>query len=284
MTATLAIQESVCTFGGSTTLTGVYTPANDENSTKPCALYLTAGLLHHIGPTRLHVEMARELSSQGVAGLRFDLSGAGDSETGSLGGYFVDRSVEEVKQAMSYLEAHHGHKQFVLIGLCSGADDALATALKDERVAGIVLLNGYAYQAGQFAMHRALSFYLPRLFMWEKLRNRLTKLISKETEDVRKNRAALTELDDDFRYIPPQKDTETNLHTLSDAKTDMLFVYTGSEHEDYTYEGQRLQKTHVSERFLKEADHTLILKKDRIKVIGWVSDWFNQSLFQRAKP
>lgn len=302
-TADLAVElsvtnEQVCTFGDNSTLVGVYTPPTNTDSSLPCALFLTAGLLHHVGPTRLHVEMARALSRQNIAGLRFDLSGVGDSETSSMGGYFMDRSVLEVRQAMDFLGEQYGHKQFVLIGLCSGADDALATAQQDSRVSGIVLLNGYAYKAGLFFINRLKIFYLPRLFMWQKVRRKLMKLVrreSKGTEEkteekgVEENKAALAELDDDFRYIPPQQETADVLQNLADSNTDLLFVYTGSEHDDYTYQGQLFAmfpklrgSTHVSERYLKAADHTLILKSDRITVTSWVCEWFDKAKFRRS--
>jgi len=283
------VKEAACVFGENSTLTGVYTPSAVASQSAPCALYLTAGLLHHIGPTRLHVEMARALSDQGIAGLRFDLSGVGDSETSSLGGYFVDRSVNEVTQAMDFLEHQYAHKHFVLIGLCSGADDALATAQKDARVAGVVLLNGYAYRAGQYFLNRLRVLYLPRLFMWHKIRSRINKLINPKTKAEVQAHTALAELDDDFRYIPPQHETENILVNLADAKTDLMFVYTGSEYEEYTYQGQffamfpRLKgNAHITEHYLKEADHTLVLKADRNKVIKWVSSWFHDSKFDRT--
>jgi len=280
--------EKACVFGSDCALTGVYTPSAIANNSQPCALYLTAGLLHHVGPTRLHVELARTLSLQGIAGLRFDLSGVGDSETSSLGGYFLDRSISEVTQAMDYLSEQFGHKRFVLIGLCSGADDAFATAQQDKRVVGIVLLNGYAYKAGLFLINRIHKFYLPRLLMWRKLYNRLSNLFAHKSNSDIQNTTALAELDDDFRYIPPQQETEAALSTLADDKTDILFVYTGSEHEEYTYQGQLFamfpklrNNDHITEHYLEEADHTLILKEDRSKAISLICEWMENALFKR---
>lgn len=291
--------ELACSFQSGCTLTGVYTPAlnTDEPDTgalnkeaqAPCALYITAGLLHHVGPTRLHVELARTLSGQGVAGFRFDLSGAGDSETGSLGGYFMDRSVTEIKDAMAYLQTEIGHQHFVLVGLCSGADDALATAQQDERVSGLVLLNSYAYQAGWFRVHRVIKFYLPRLLVWSKVVNGVKRLLNKTNNTKKNEQAALAQLDDDFRYIPPREETESALASLCQVKTDMLFVYTGSEHEEYTYQGQLFAmfpslkgESTVVEKYLPAADHTLILQQDRHVVITWVSEWFKRAKFERV--
>lgn len=286
--SSLAI-EQVCAFGDNSTLIGVYTPPANTASSQPCAVFLTAGLLHHVGPTRLHVEMARALSQQNVAGLRFDLSGIGDSETSSMGGYFMERSVHEIRQAMDFLQEQYGHERFVLIGLCSGADDALATAQQDNRVSGIVLLNGYAYKAGLFFINRLKIFYFPRLFMWQKVRRKLITLVRRDNNSVKEEKTALAELDDDYRYIPPQQETADSLQKLANSKADLLFVYTGSEHDEYTYQGQlyamfpKLRgNAHVSERYLKAADHTLILKSDRVAVTGWVCEWFKKAKFRRS--
>lgn len=283
------VLETACTFGVNGMLAGVYTPSVQADSSKPCALFLTAGLLHHVGPSRLHVELARALSNHAVAGLRVDLSGVGDSETSSMGGYFMERSINEVMQAMDYLEEHYGHNRFVLIGLCSGADDALATAQRDKRVAGIVLLNGYAYKAGYFFVNRLMKYYLPRLFMWQKIQSRVGKLMCRNSKINKRAEAALNKLDDDYRYIPPLQQTANALASLTKAKTDILFVYTGSEHDVYTYEGQLFDmypqssdNPHLSVRYLEEADHTLILKSDRSTVIGWVCDWFDEVTLSRS--
>ncbi len=290
--------ELACSFRSGCILTGVYTPtlniaalemdARNVDVQRPCALYITAGLLHHIGPTRLHVELARTLSDQGVAGFRFDLSGAGDSETGSLGGYFMDRSVTEIKDAMTYLQTEFGHQHFVLVGLCSGADDALATAQQDERVSGLVLLNSYAYQAGLFRVHRVIKYYLPRLLVWSKVVNGIKRLLKKTKTTPNNEQAALAQLDDDFRHIPPRDETEAALTSLCQVNTDMLFVYTGSEHEEYTYQGQLFAmfpslkgESTVVEKYLPAADHTLILQQDRYTVITWVSEWFKHARFER---
>ncbi|MGQ7845918.1 alpha/beta fold hydrolase [Granulosicoccus sp. 3-233] len=306
---TVHARETACTFGTDCQLTGVFTEASGEHHEQACALFLTAGLLHHIGPTRLHVELARSLAAQGVAGLRFDLSGAGDSEPSSLGGDYRQRPVREVTQAMDYLQAHHGKQRFVLLGLCSGADDALATAQQDPRVVGVVLLNGYAYPAGRFRFYRILRFYMPRLFVWQKLRNGAGRLLrrllprqpaatavstSSASVDVEtltdQERLELLQLDNDYRHIPPQAETAAILQSLCQADTDLLFIYTGSEHDTYTYEGQLgamfpdlRDDPHLQERYIQEADHTLILKEDRDKVIAWISEWFRQAMFTRHR-
>jgi amino acid adenylation domain-containing protein len=294
------ITEHAISFGDESQLLGVYTPAMDSSNDDICVLYLTAGLLHHVGPTRVHVEIARALSNQQVAGFRFDLSGIGDSETSSLGGYFAERSVAEVRAAMDFMQSEYGHKRFVLLGLCSGADDALATAQKDSRVTGVVLLNGYAYQAGKYKLYRIKEFYLPRLLMLDKWKNKLKKLMSGEKPEQAplettasdnmsdEERAAVIALDDDYRYIPPKAETGRILDTLTSDNVHLYFIYNGSEHDVYTYEGQLVDtfpeqrsNSRLKEGYIKEADHTFILQQDRDKLTQWLMQWFDQTEFNR---
>lgn len=288
--------EFVQTFGSANQFVGVYTPPVNADESSPCVLYITAGLLHHVGPTRLHVELARSLSRQQVAGFRFDLSGIGESETSSMGGYFTERSVKEIQAAMDYIQAAYQHDEFVLLGLCSGADDAFATAQQDNRVNGLVLLNGYAYPAGKFKLYRFKEFYLPRLLMinkWINTIKRLLKRTSVESTPLEtsvstamsdEERAAVIALDDDYRYIPSQETTESVIDSLTKRGVNMYFIYNGSEHDAYTYKGQLMDmfpkqrgNPRMQEDYIKEADHTYILQADRDKLNDLLSTWFSKN-------
>src|SRR5688572_9512999 len=45
----------------------------------PAVIVLNAGVLHRVGPHRLHVSLTRRLAVQGFASVRLDLGGIGDS-------------------------------------------------------------------------------------------------------------------------------------------------------------------------------------------------------------
>ena len=111
----------------------------------------------HYGNCRFHVELARHLAGNGVASLRIDFAGLGDSRTGTPGGderqtdvYEVSRSAD-LTLALDLLE-RRGYRRLVLGGLCSGAYHALHGALADARVEGLVLVNltAFAWRSGQF--------------------------------------------------------------------------------------------------------------------------------------
>lgn len=120
-------------------------PTATRDAVRPVVVFLNAGVIHRVGPHRLHVKLARQLAARGIASLRLDLSGIGDSRSvpGALS--FRESSVADTRAAMDQLTAELGATRFVVFGLCSGADNALAAAEADPRVAAIVVLDPPAY-------------------------------------------------------------------------------------------------------------------------------------------
>ena len=107
---------------------------------------LNAGLVHRIGPFRLHVELTRRLNACGYPTLRFDLSTVGDSGASGEPQTREQQVRADVADAMSLLSRQSGCTRVVLIGLCSGAQNAHAVACTDASVAGAIFLDGYAYR------------------------------------------------------------------------------------------------------------------------------------------
>jgi pimeloyl-ACP methyl ester carboxylesterase len=137
--------ERAILFGKTKSLVGILTEpsTNDIGDGAPTALLLNAGMLHRVGPNRLHVKLARELAKAGILVLRFDFSGIGDSPSSDEGIPSHERLVVETREALDYLQSSRGKKSFILIGICSGADVAFRTACCDERVAGAIMINGF---------------------------------------------------------------------------------------------------------------------------------------------
>ena len=105
------------------------------------ALLLNAGLVPRPGPARLYVDLARRLAAAGVPSLRLDYAGVGDSPPRDDAVPFERASVEETRAAMDHLAAAAGCRDFLLIGVCSGALAAFQTAVEDERARSLVLVN-----------------------------------------------------------------------------------------------------------------------------------------------
>src|SRR5688500_20259796 len=69
------LRERAIRFGSGERLVGILTdPADGEDAQRPTAVFVTAGMLHRVGPNRLYVTLARRLARLGVPSMRFDLS------------------------------------------------------------------------------------------------------------------------------------------------------------------------------------------------------------------
>ncbi len=130
-------------FGQGGTLVGILTdpPRPTGVGDRPAVVLLNAGFIHRVGPYRLNVNLARSLAAAQFPVLRFDLSGIGDSRLRRDNLPIQKSAVLEAQEAMAFLTAARGATRFVLIGLCSGAENALRVARLDKRVIGAVALN-----------------------------------------------------------------------------------------------------------------------------------------------
>jgi dienelactone hydrolase len=141
------MNEEPILFGSAHTLVGVVTasPEGGQPAGLPAVLLLNAGRTHHAGPNRLYVKIARSLAAQGFIALRFDFSGVGDSRARKGVLPLQTSMLQEVREAMDQLHASRGIRQFVLMGICSGASVAWRAACQDPRVVGALIVNGYAH-------------------------------------------------------------------------------------------------------------------------------------------
>ena len=122
-------RETLCHFGEDDHLFGVLTepPARRD---LPAVILLNAGSIHHVGPSRLYVRIARELAAEGFATLRLDHEGIGDSVRRTPGienEPYAETAMDDLVSAMGWLR-ERGYDRFVVMGLCSGAHTAFHAA------------------------------------------------------------------------------------------------------------------------------------------------------------
>jgi pimeloyl-ACP methyl ester carboxylesterase len=161
------MKEDAVLCGEARSLVGIITtPSNVERSKSlPAVIFLSAGLLHRVGPNRLYVSTARKLAESGFVTLRLDFAGIGDSRVREDNIPFERSAVRDAQEAMDWLNATRGIKRFVLIGLCSGAYISLQTACRDQRVVGAVLINVTDYRQevrDYFALRADTRYYWTR--------------------------------------------------------------------------------------------------------------------------
>lgn len=234
-------REQAVRFGAAGALCGVLT---DVSGTAPSGgktgvLFLNSGILHRIGTCRLHVRLARQLSAVGIPSLRFDYSGIGDSEQRRDALSFEESAIVETREAMDYLAGRKGVEQFVLIGLCSGADMAHETALVDPRVCGLMLIDGWAYQTLPFYFHH----YRRRVRRWGAWKNAVKirwQMLTQSYQGRRSSGAADGVEYDIPKYVrvfPPKHKIAKDLAKFVERKIQMYFVWTSGLPE-YNHEGQ----------------------------------------------
>jgi pimeloyl-ACP methyl ester carboxylesterase len=138
----LIANEEAIVFGTNVRLVGIVTaPSPARTAAEPVGvIFLNAGVVHRVGPSRLYVALARRLSAAGFTALRFDHSGVGDSPPRDDQLAFDESSVAETVDAMNWLAAERRCRSFVLVGLCSGTLTAFRAAQIDPRVRSLVLL------------------------------------------------------------------------------------------------------------------------------------------------
>jgi pimeloyl-ACP methyl ester carboxylesterase len=137
------MMEKVVIFGSEKNLVGILSEGADGmgGDNKPAVILLNSGLVHRVGPNRIYVKLARRLARQGIDVLRFDFAGIGDSSHRKDNLPFSKGAVHEVRMAMDLLGKIRVAKEFILIGICSGAEISIQCAHEDQRVVGAVPIN-----------------------------------------------------------------------------------------------------------------------------------------------
>ena len=252
--------DTAVVFGQYDHLFGIETIATNSSI---ALIMLTPGMLHNTGPYRLHVDIANSLAQQGISSFRFDLSGIGESLGVGSAGKSIERAASEAIQAMDYLMQTHDIQQFILFGLCSGADDSMQTALLDDRVKGVIALDGVAYPTAEYKRREALLL-VRKMLSPEKLINKIHQLIGS------KSTPTSLAIGDDIREFPDTPEQAgKEIQQLVDKGVQLHFIYTGGTHY-YNYAQQfydmlpEMQwRGTESVQYFAQMDHVIMLCEDR---------------------
>ena len=122
----------------------------------PMALLTNSGVISRVGPHRMNVHLARSLAAKGIASIRFDMSGIGDSRRSSGVASQMEQWVLDTRAVMDFAQRRTGCDRYFMVGFCSGAEVAHRTALVDERLGAVLLWDLYAYPTFQSRIRIAL--------------------------------------------------------------------------------------------------------------------------------
>jgi pimeloyl-ACP methyl ester carboxylesterase len=287
MTATLTsvadVAEQATIFGPEDNLVGILTLPVTTTAGDVGVVFLNAGVLHRVGPHRLHVILARRLGARGVPSLRIDLSGIGDSRVPQGALSFRERAVTDARKAMDALGSAAGTRRFVLFGLCSGADNALATALADERVAGLVLLDPYTYVTPRARARKLVR----RVEQLGSARRAIGWGFGVATRLVRARLGALGdqagEDEQSGREVPPARVFGDQLDALVSRGVAILAVFSGSLEERYNHRDQLFEifprlRGRLERCYFPEANHMFTELGARKQLIATVCDWLERRM------
>ena len=271
------MRERALVFGPAN-LVGILTQPDPEVALDgaPAFVMLNSGILHRVGASRLHVQLARALAAQGFTSLRFDFSGIGDSEVRRDALPIEERFVSESREAMDYLSSAIGTDHFVLGGLCSGADGGFFTALEDDRVVGLWQIDGFCYRTPGYYRRR----YLPKLVdpkAWAhsiKVRVTPEELGDRDEEQFVKPEYR--------RVFPPKEVVGEGLASLLDRGVRLYFFFTGGI-EEYNYAEQHAETfpelqldARATLRYEPEATHMLSALEHQNLLLQDVVSWARQ--------
>jgi pimeloyl-ACP methyl ester carboxylesterase len=285
------LMEEPLQFGEGGRLFGILTlpgmpPRNAQEL--PVFVFLNAGLLHRVGPHRLYVGLARDLSRMGFSSLRVDLAGTGDSPR-RPGLTYRQSVAADFGEISGVLESRLGRLPLVLAGLCSGANNAVRLTPEEPRVVGMVLLDPICFPDYGFRARAVVVKYTnpARYLVWLKRRLNLLTILPGESEKDNEMIDPLTLGDQSTREqlraawgVPNREQLRAAFESICEREGRVLSVFTQNVHEYYNQAGQLGRVLGVdgyqqfcTELFWPQAQHIYPLDLHRRRLMEVIKTW-----------
>jgi hypothetical protein len=143
------LRESATFLDANRILFGIVSePAAPAKPVRDVVLLLNSGTIHHIGPSRLYVTIARDCAARGMAAIRLDLSGVGDSglRAGEMeNSPYADSARLDVREAVEFAAKRYPGARVHIIGLCSGAYHGFKAAAAGLPLSSVMVVNPLTY-------------------------------------------------------------------------------------------------------------------------------------------
>ncbi|RZL94311.1 MAG: hypothetical protein EOP82_05240 [Variovorax sp.] len=270
-------KETPVQFGPQGALIGIVTAPSEGPLAPVACILLNMGANHRVGPRRINVKLARQMATAGIASMRLDLAGLGDSGPASGAEHFRTQAVLDLQAAMNLVETTLGVRRFIVIGLCSGASNGLALAVADSRVVGLLLFDGYSF--------------VGRRSRWELMARRGVAALSNPAvigktarwlQRKFSSKAAAARLPHIFEPDPPEVTAalfRRSMMQLAERNVGVFFLYSGTMHvtdrdrdQLGLFAGEPFTKQFDYE-FIGEIDHSLTSLASQSVFMRVACDW-----------
>lgn len=266
--------------------------AHPERPIETGAVIIVGGPQYRAGSHRQFTLLARQLAAQGIASIRFDYRGMGDSE-GDMRN-FEDIEADIRAAIDTVMKQVPNIKKIALWGLCDAASAAIYYGHTDPRVKSMVLLNPWVHTEAGAARARLRHYYLARLLskaFWAKLVSGKVRLgetigdLSKSTHQISAGSVVSLTPSGNPRHGGPGY-IDRMLDGFKKFKGKTRVILSGNDLTAQEFES--LLSTDVSWRKycanpqiaitrFREANHTFSSRNWRNQVGEWSSDWIYRS-------
>ncbi|MEZ5571755.1 MAG: hydrolase 1, exosortase A system-associated [Halioglobus sp.] len=258
--------------------------ATPEAATDVGVLILVGGPQYRVGSHRQFTLLARSLAEAGIASLRFDFTGMGDSEGPKRE---FDSTEEDIFAAIDALfRSVPTMTRVVLWGLCDAASSAMMFGNRDPRVAGMILLNPWVHNGEYSPQVKLAHYYRPafsRKEQWRRLfsgKIRLAPAFKELARDalalIRRPSITLIRRPSGRSYIEEmlyglQRFRHDVLIVLSDADLTAREFSTLTAHDSQWHAA--ISSPAISVHTIIGADHTFSEKRWKDEVSRLTIDW-----------
>lgn len=269
--------ETTRQFGSEEHLIGTFTEPDATDRTQPGVMVLltNAGVISRGGPHRINVRLARCFAALGLCSLRWDMSGLGDSGRPRRALPMREQFIADTRAAMDEAQRMCGVSRFVMIGFCSGAEAAYYTALRDDRLIGVVLFDLFVYPT--WRTHLLRVKHRIRRYGFLSAMRRLATAVARRLVP---RRLPITARGGEApSTTPARREFAARLSELHNHGTRVLILHS-AESELHNYEKQfhdNFQKFGIIGKieyaYLRECDHVFTTAEGQISLVSTAVEW-----------